>query len=68
MTHPMVDERTDWIRRCALRLGRLRPELDPMLAYLVAGDLYEEGVAPDRAAVLLAMQAARGVRREGATP
>jgi hypothetical protein len=54
MTHPMVDERTEWIRRCALRLGRLRPELDPVLAYLVADDLYDEGLAPDRAAVLLA--------------
>jgi hypothetical protein len=54
MTNAMVDERTAWIRRCALRLGRLRPELDPMLAFLVADDLYENGVAPDRAAVLLA--------------
>jgi hypothetical protein len=60
MTNAMVDERTEWIRRCALRLGRLRPELDPMLAWLVADDLYESGVAPDRAAVLLAQDDERG--------
>lgn len=59
MTHPMVDERTAWIRRCALRLGRLRPELDPMLAYLLADDLYDEAVAPDEAAVRLAQDGSR---------
>jgi hypothetical protein len=62
MTHPMVDERTAWIRRCALRLGRLRPELDPMLAYLLADDLYDEGLAPDQAAVRLAQDGPRGAR------
>jgi hypothetical protein len=55
MNHPLVDERTDWIRRCALRLGRMRPELDGMQAALLADELYTQShaVPPDRAAVEL---------------